>query len=281
MSSPQANPAARSIRFGVFELDVIAGELRKNGIRVRLQEQPLQILTVLLGRPGEVATREDLRQKLWPGDTFVDFDHSLNTAVNKIREALGDSASKPQFIETVARRGYRFIGTIDSDLPAQSLAAQPLPAQPMPQTPSKFHPELNIPLPHRAIPRGLFGLIQVMYLVFYLVALFHWRGADGAINLLLTGHAADTALITILISSAVGIVFRCYFISAISFDYQHLRKNFAHLFLAVLVLDELWALAPFLAAGKIGFGPAFAATAALLYVPFAERTLLRMAYPEE
>lgn len=271
MPSPQANPAARNVRFGVFELDLVAGELRKNGARVRLQEQPLQILTVLLARPGEVITRDDLRQKLWPGDTFVDFDHSLNTAVNKIREALGDSAGKPQYVETVARRGYRFIGTIDSDVPAS----------PQPQTENKFHPELNIPLPHRAIPRGLFGLIQVMYLIFYLVALFRWRAADGVINLFLTGRTADAVLITLFITSAVGIVFRCYFISAVSFDFQQLRKNFEQLFLPVLILDELWALAPFLAAIKIGFGPAVAATAALLYVPFAERTLLRMAYPEK
>ena len=272
MPSPPANSAARNIRFGVFELDLVAGELRKNGARVRLQEQPLQILTALLAHPGEVITRDDLRQKLWPGDTFVDFDHSLNTAVNKIREALGDSASKPQYVETVARRGYRFIGTIYSDIPAQTITS---PVE------SKYHPELNIPLPHRAIPRGLFGLIQVMYSVFYLVALFRWRAADGVINLFLTGHAADVALIALFITSAVGIVFRCYFISAVSFDFQQLRKNFERLFLPVLMLDELWALAPFLAAVKIGFGPAVAATAALLYVPFAERTLLRMAYPEK
>jgi cholera toxin transcriptional activator len=271
MPSPQANSAARNIRFGVFELDLVAGELRKNGARVRMQEQPLQILMVLAARPGEVIARDDLRQRLWPGDTFVDFDHSLNTAVNKIREALGDSASKPQYVETVARRGYRFIGSIDSGIPAQ----------PTPSSKSKFHPELNIPLPNRAVPRSLFGLIQVMYLIFYLIALFRWRAADGVINLFLTGRAADAALVALFVTSAVGIVFRCYFISAISFDYQQLRKNFERLFLPVLILDELWALSPFLAATKIGFGPAVAATAALLYVPFAERTLLRMAYPEK
>ncbi len=275
MPSPQANPAARNIRFGVFELDLVAGELRKNGARVRLQEQPLQILAVLVRRPGEIVTREDLRQKLWPDDTFVDFDHSLNTAVNKIREALGDSASKPQYVETVARRGYRFIGAIDSQPPTQPTAVA------SPEADSKFHPELNIPLPHRAIPRGLFGLIQVMYLIFYLVALFRWRAADGVIDLFLAGQAVNAALIALFVTSAVGIVFRCYFISAISFDYQQLRKNFERLFLPVLILDELWALSPFLAAGKIGFGAAVAATAALLYVPFAERTLLRMAYPEK
>ena len=95
VSMPPRSSPQKSIRFAVFEVDLAAGELRKNGARVRLQEQPFQILAYLLGRAGEVVTREELRQKLWPADTFVDFDHSLNTAINKLREALGDSASKP------------------------------------------------------------------------------------------------------------------------------------------------------------------------------------------
>lgn len=97
------------LRFGVFELDLRAGELRKHGLRVRLQEQPFQVLAMLVEHPGEVVAREELQKKLWPADTFVDFDHGLNKAINKLREALGDSADSPRFVETVARRGYRFL----------------------------------------------------------------------------------------------------------------------------------------------------------------------------
>jgi DNA-binding winged helix-turn-helix (wHTH) protein len=97
------------VRFGVFELDPTAGELRKSGVKVKLQEQPFQILSLLLERPGQVVTREEIQQKLWPDGTFVDFDHSLNAAVKRLREALGDSADNPQFVETIPRRGYRFI----------------------------------------------------------------------------------------------------------------------------------------------------------------------------
>jgi TolB-like protein/DNA-binding winged helix-turn-helix (wHTH) protein/Flp pilus assembly protein TadD len=97
------------LRFGVFELDLRAGELRKHGLRIRLQEQPFQVLAMLVEHPGEVVTREELQKKLWPADTFVDFDHGLNKAINKLREALGDSAESPRFVETVARRGYRFL----------------------------------------------------------------------------------------------------------------------------------------------------------------------------
>jgi TolB-like protein/DNA-binding winged helix-turn-helix (wHTH) protein/Flp pilus assembly protein TadD len=100
------------LRFGVFEVDLRAGEVRKHGLQVRLQEQPFQVLAMLLEHPGEVVTREELQKKLWPADTFVDFDHGLNKAINKIRDALGDSAESPRFVETVARRGYRFLAEV-------------------------------------------------------------------------------------------------------------------------------------------------------------------------
>jgi eukaryotic-like serine/threonine-protein kinase len=103
------------IRFGTFEVDLRAGELRKRGVRIKLQEQPFLVLKMLLGRPGEIVSREELRSQIWSTDTFVDFDNSLNTAINKIREALGDSAENPSFIETLPRRGYRFLAPVSGD----------------------------------------------------------------------------------------------------------------------------------------------------------------------
>ncbi len=108
---PEASKPVR-LRFGVFEIDLRAGELRKQGVRLKLQEQPFQVLVMLLERPGEVVTREDLRNRLWSAETFVDVDHALNKAVNRIRETLGDSAAYPRFVETVARRGYRFLADV-------------------------------------------------------------------------------------------------------------------------------------------------------------------------
>jgi len=107
------NSSSRIIRFSTFEIDLHAGELRQRGQKVKLQEQPLQILAALLERPGELVTREELRCKLWPADTFVDFDHGLNAAVKRLRDALGESAERPIFVETVARRGYRFIAPVN------------------------------------------------------------------------------------------------------------------------------------------------------------------------
>src|SRR5436853_6617860 len=119
--------ARTSVRFGPFELDQDAGELRKGGTKVRLQEQPLQILEILLGQPGKVVTREELRQQIWSSDTFVDFDHGINNAIKRLREALGDTAETPQYIETLPRRGYRFIGKIERGTPKfRSLAVLPL-----------------------------------------------------------------------------------------------------------------------------------------------------------
>src|SRR5215467_8426113 len=119
---PADNTSSAILRFGVFEADLRAGELRKQGKRVKLQEQPFQVLTVLLQRPGEVVTREELRNQNWPPDTFVDFDNSLNTAINKLRETLGDSADNPRFIETLPRRGYRFLAPVSSDQTKKSRA---------------------------------------------------------------------------------------------------------------------------------------------------------------
>jgi adenylate cyclase len=117
----------RAIKFGVFEADLAGRELRKDGLKIRLQDQPFQVLALLLENPGQVVTREDLRQKLWPADTFVDFDNGLNTAINKIREALGDYAESPRFVETLPRRGYRFMGAIEIKAPRiESLAVLPL-----------------------------------------------------------------------------------------------------------------------------------------------------------
>ena len=112
MSAREDDRAGGRLRFGVFELDLRAGELRKHGLQVRLQEQPFQVLAMLLEHSGELVTREELQKKLWAADTFVDFDHGLNKAISKIREALSDSAESPRFVETVARRGYRFLADV-------------------------------------------------------------------------------------------------------------------------------------------------------------------------
>src|SRR5688572_16088667 len=124
------------VRFGPYEADLKTGELRKNSRVVRLQEQPFQLLAALLVRAGEVVTREELRERLWPSDSFGDFDHGLNTAINKVREALGDSAAKARFIETLPKRGYRFMYPIETALAPS--AADKVRLEPQPGSKPRF-----------------------------------------------------------------------------------------------------------------------------------------------
>ena len=283
-----ASNHARLYRFGVYEADARSGELRKNGAKLKLQEQPFQVLAMLLERPGEVVTREELRQRLWPADTFVDFDHSLNTAINKLRDTLGDSAANPRFIETLARRGYRFIA------PVQEL---PHPMSPnsgdirvgQPELPptaaecavavahAEARGEAELPKIDRTLGRVLLALLQVMYLSFYIASLARLHDVGRILEREVP--AWDWLLVVVVIVAAVlGIPTRLYLLAAVLFDLRKLGANFRRLFPFLFVLDELWALAPFLLVDDIGFGLAFAATAALLYVPFSQRTLVRMTY---
>ena len=185
MPDSQGDPTVRIARFGVFELDLTTGELRKNGAKLRLQEQPFRVLALLLERTGDVVTREEIRQKLWPADTFVDFDHSLNTAVNKLREVLGDSASSPRYVETLARRGYRFVAPVQTEANHGASSAEAASIGNL--APADLHPELEVPIPHRAVTRGLFALAQLMYLIFYLAALFRLHAVQGIADSFLSG----------------------------------------------------------------------------------------------
>jgi cholera toxin transcriptional activator len=276
-------------RFGAYEADPGSGELRKSGIRLRVQEQPFRVLLVLLERPGEVVTREELRQKLWPADTFVDFDHSLNTVINKLREALSDSASNPRFIETLARRGYRFLAPVEfvqkqtvpgipPEAPTPVAAPVEIPeesASPTPPSSASVLTRLeDVPAVRRQIVRVLFLLIQVMYLSFYVAALARLTRVQDLLERTV-GYPA-WAMTLLVISAVVGLPIRLYLTSAVVFDLSGLTHKFHRLFAVTLPLDEMWALSPFLLAPQIGVGLALAATAALIYVPFAQRTLLLM-----
>jgi DNA-binding winged helix-turn-helix (wHTH) protein len=272
---PEPNSSPRAVRFGVFEADLRTGELRKNGMKVRLQEQPFQVLAALLERPGEMIAREELRQRLWPADTFVDFDHSLNTAINKLREALGDSAGSPRFIETLARRGYRFLAPVEVIGEEASIPG----ATPAPEGfTASAPPAGDLPAPPRVLSRSLFALIQVMYLCFYVAALATLEEVFRTVGSVFPRWAWPLTA-TALVTGLVGIACRLWLLSAVGFDYKGLGRKFQRLFPLLFPLDELWAFAPLLIVGRIPLGLAFACTAALLLAPFAQRTLTRLAYP--
>jgi cholera toxin transcriptional activator len=288
-----AAPTRLVYRFATYEADPATGELRKAGVRLRLPEQPFRVLIMLLERPGELVTREAIRQKLWPADTFVDFDHGLNTVINRLRETLGDSAANPRFIETLARRGYRFLAPVEAAGPATAAAAPPpAPVEPV-SPPAESSRRINGALPALngrvaavltrpedvpAVPRRyvriLFLLIQTMYLGFYIAALARLRVIEDLLESAFTHWT--WILVVLMVTAAVGIPIRLYLLAAVSFDVRGLTHKFHRLFPFTFVLDELWALAPFLLLPQIGLGLALAASAALIYVPFSQRTVLLM-----
>jgi DNA-binding winged helix-turn-helix (wHTH) protein len=293
-----ATRETRVFRFGVFELEEASGELRKQGRRLRLQGQPGQVLLMLVERSGEVVSREELRLRLWAEGTYVDFDHGLNTAINKLREALSDPASNPRFIETIPKRGYRFIAPVEVAsppgmaqilVPPEAAGSSPLssaasitgadPSSDSAASSAKIldhilTPPEAMPRPPHALVRTLFLLIQLMYLCFYTISLARL----GAVEQIVAGMAAYSRQIFILlvVTAAVGIPGRLYLIAAVAFRAPGAEENYRKLFSVLLLLDALWALAPFLLWRQIGPGLALGATAALLYLPFAQRSLILM-----
>ena len=281
--------------FDDFEADLKAAELRRSGTRLKLQLQPFQVLVALLEKPGEVVTREELRLRLWPEDTFVDFDHGLNTAMAKLRDVLGDSATRPRYVETIAKRGYRFSGEVRSILapvktpPAASEAragnsapsaaalqtTQSAGTSPATAAPHAAVTESGLPRASRKTVRLLFTLAQIMYLIFYLSALFRLDRLYES-SVLAWRSAASTVFYVYAVTAVVGVAVRMYLITATSFDYHLLGEKYRIIYPGLFVLDMLWALAPFLLADRIGMGLALGATAALVYMPFAQRVLMKM-----
>src|SRR5271166_4829762 len=237
-------PHQRLFRFGIFEADLQTGELRKQGRRMPLQGQPFDILVMLLEQPGQVVSRAAIRERLWSDDTFVDYDHSLNTAVNKIRDVLGDSAASPRFIETLARRGYRFIAPVQVEgqdaAPPRDRGDSPLPipavSEPAQQQPAVREVALKetlltgsheIPHTPRSLVRTLFLLLQLMYFCFYLISLARLHVVEEIFAATFT--RAVWMVVLLIVTAVVGIPVRLYLISTVAFNAPGLRQKFPSL----------------------------------------------------
>jgi cholera toxin transcriptional activator len=270
--------AARRYRFGGFEADAATGELRRQGVRVRIHAQPFQVLIMLMERQGEVVTREEISKELWPDGTFVDYEHGVNSAVNRVREALGDKANSPRFVETLARKGYRFVA------PVERIVA------------SEGHEEVSsgdvverrfwdgalatpedLPRSSHALARTLFVLLQAMYVGFYVAALANL----GEINELLSPLSyARAAFLVIVASAAVLIPVRVFLVCMVLFRAPRAREKFLKIWPGLVVMDLVWALSPALLLHHINLGLAIAAMTLLVYSPFAQRALVLMGAAE-
>lgn len=254
----------KKIRFESFEFDLSTGELQKDGQPVRLQGQPARLLSLLVSRPGELVTRAEIQKALWPDGRFVEFEHAINTAVKKIREALDDDSDRPKFIETLPKLGYRFTAVFDGRLSARKRDSE----RPVDE-------EFSIPYPH--LSRSLFLLIQAAYLAMYCAALYYMSGLETAlarVGLVPVGITMPA----VLVIAMCGIAVRLYLITAVGWRHPAAGSNFLRLFPFAFILDALWSVTPLLAIEFLGTGPALAGVAGMAYLPFAQRTLMQSVY---
>jgi cholera toxin transcriptional activator len=289
--------AARRYRFGVFEADAATGELRRQGIRIKLNAQPFQMLLLLLERSGQLLTREEISRELWPDGTFVDYEHGVNSAVNRIREALGDTASSPRFVETLARRGYRFVAPVEriggredaADAEAQASPAEEQTPVLVEQTMAPAErdgklrgrilatPEELPKVSHRVV-QVLFSLFQLMYLGFYVGALANLAEIEDLLSAL---PRTTLDMNVLMVSAAILIPVRAFVLCVVLFHAPGVRGKFLRLWPFLLAVDVLWALSPFLLLHHINFGLALACTTLLVYSPFAQRSLVLMGAGEK
>ncbi|MCZ6485750.1 MAG: winged helix-turn-helix domain-containing protein [Acidobacteria bacterium] len=279
----QEQPAR--FRFDCFELDLRTSELRKEGRRVKVQDQPMKLLALLASRAGELVTRGEIQEALWSDSHFVEFEHAINTAMRKIRDALGDDLEKPRFIETLPRKGYRFIPRVEQIGKEDGKTSSPESASPevqqsheVAQRPDKPSvQEFSLP---RGTARALFLTIQAGYLAMYCAALYYAATLEQAVDRVLTLPAG---LLTplVIVFAMCGIAVRLYLLSAVGLDHPATGVKFRRLFPALVGLDGLWAASPLLVAGNIGIGPALAGVAGLAYLPFSQRTLIQCIYRGE
>jgi DNA-binding winged helix-turn-helix (wHTH) protein len=264
---------ARHYRFGSYEADASSGELRRQGIRIKLHAQPFRVLVMLLERPGELLTREQIAQELWPEGTFVDFEHGVNSAVNRIREALGDTANSPRFVETLARRGYRFVAPVERVGTGEEV--EPPDSAPEEQSPTRgiLATEGDFPRTPHAVVLALFVLLQLMYLGFYVGALANL----GEIrDLLAPLPQTEWVLDTMVGTAIIFIPVRVFLLCAAAFGAPGFDKRFRKLWPVLLMVDVLWAMSPILLLHHIPIGLALAGMPVLVYAPFAQRSLVLM-----
>ena len=259
-------------QFGAFEVNEETGELRKHGIRIKLHSQPFKVLLLLLETPGAIVSRKHLQQRLWGDGTFVDFEHGLNAAINKIREALDDSASQPRYLETIPCKGYRFIAPVTPPPTPQKLPVAEV--NPLPEINDDWLTRPHeLPRASRRVVTTLLFLLQLMYLAFYFGALANLQEIR---DILLYLPWPSVTFAVLVITASLLIPVRLFLGAAVAFDFPLLPEKFRRLFPFLLPMDLLWSTSPFLLIHHIPFGLALGLFAVLAYVPFAQRSLVLM-----
>jgi len=288
VSAPQSQPAR--VRFESFELDCITGELFKNGARVKLQDQPARLLILLVFRAGTLVTRDEIQEALWEDGQFVEFEHAINVAVKKIREALNDDPLKPRMLETMPRKGYRFIATVERiENPMKSVAVESSIVVPIPDVelapqiqtkveasePDKPNPDEEDLEREFALPatpaRILFLSVQLMYLAIYSLALIHMYDIASVLGTAGVGWLATP----LLIGAAGSIPVRLYLIFTVGLGHPAAGMKYRRMLPYLMPWDWIWAASPFLAIHTIGPEWALVLSAVLVYPPISQVILMR------
>jgi len=257
------------IRFETFELNLRTGELSKAGSRVQLQDQPTRLLTLLANRHGELVTRDEIQHELWKDGEFVEFEHAVNTAIRKIRIALEDDKEKPRIIETLPRKGYRFIAPVDVlETASETLPAEPVPAK-RPASGENFVLPISV-----SSARVLFLLAQVPYVATYLATFYNWDNLDAALIRTFADVPVDWSRTGFQILALVGFAVRIYLIGLVGWGHTEAGPRYRKLFPFLLLLDGLWAATPLLVQ-DLGPMVSWAGLILMGWLVFGQRTLMR------
>jgi DNA-binding winged helix-turn-helix (wHTH) protein len=273
---------AEVIKFAGFELDLGRYELRRQGQAIKLEKVPMELLILLAEKEGQLVTREEIIQRLWGDNVFVDARQGINTAISKIRVALKDDPEQPRILQTVFGKGYRLVAPIERAIPEVGHPAKPArtASPPLPTLENEIGLPAAVssarPIEHRELmkpgkARALFLLIQAGYLFMYGATFTHFQ----QIQRLGAPHLVPQAA---LILGLAGAAVRLYLISAVGFNYPGAGQLFRRAFPGILVLDILWAASPLLLFNKMG-EITFLFVAAIAFLPFSQRTLISCAYP--
>ncbi len=254
-------PQPARVRFDNFELDRKTAELYKDGRRLKLQDQPARLLVLLVSRPGTLVTRADIQEALWTEGQFVEFEHAINVAVKKIRKVLDDDPLKPRFIETVPKKGYRFIGAIATarieSAPNRTVSHEEV-----------SEPDFVLPAMRARI---LFLAVQIVYLTVYSLTLLHMQDVAEV----LAEAGAPWLAIPVLVGAAISIPVRLYLIFTVGLGHPAAGEKYRRMLPYLMPWDWLWAPSPFLASQKIGAEWALLLTVLLAYPPISQLILMR------
>lgn len=249
------------IRFDAFELNLHTGELHKDGRPIRLQDQPAKLLTLLATRPGEVVTRDEIQQQLWNDGEFVEFEHAVNTAIRKIRVALDDDADRPRIIQTLPRKGYRFIAPVEGE----SLQTKPI---------ADGQGEFVLPVSVNS-SRLLFFLAQVPYIAIYLAVFYYWYNLDSALASTFGFVPVEFSRPFLQMLALIGFTIRVYLICLVGWGHSDAGPRYRKLFPYLLPLDAVYAATPLLAQQWAGPLVSWAGLILMGWLIFGQRSLMK------